>query len=197
MKLNKILTVGMIASTFMLTACSWAKDDMSKKDAKAEVEAYYKKIGLKTAKLKKDISNTSLNESEELPKIDKSYPYTVDGDGDINAEIFVSSEKAGNGKDGIINEIAEDFNSENQTINGKKISVSIRSVPSGTAVDYISTKNHVPDGYTPSNAQWDYILSAKGVQSTEITDRLFGNTSGLLMKDKVYDNLKSKYGGVA
>ena len=62
--------------------------------------------------------------------------------------------------------------------------MSIRSVPSGTAVDYISTKNHVPDGYMPSNAQWDYILSAKGVQSTEITDRLFGNTSGLLMKDK-------------
>lgn len=196
MKLNKILTVGMIASTFMLTACSGAKDDMSKKDAKAEVEAYYKKIDPKTAKLKKDISNTSLNESEELPKIDKSYPYTVEGDGDINAEIFVSPEKAGNGKDGIINEIAKDFNSENQTINGKKISVSIRSVPSGTAVDYISTKNHVPDGYTPSNAQWDYILSAKGVQSTEITDRLFGNTSGLLMKDKVYDNLKSKYGAV-
>ena len=54
----------------------------------------------------------------------------------------------------------------------------------------------MPDGYTPSNAQWDYILSAKGVQSTEITDRLFGNTSGLLMKDKVYDNLKSKYGNV-
>lgn len=120
MKLNKILTVGMIASTFMLTACSGAKDDMSKKDAKAEVEAYYKKIDPKTAKLKKDISNTSLNESEELPKIDKSYPYTVEGDGDINAEIFVSPEKAGNGKDGIINEIAKDFNSENQTINGKK-----------------------------------------------------------------------------
>ena len=41
-------------------------------------------------------------------RLTKSYPYTVEGDGgDINAEIFVSPEKAGNGKDGIINEIAK------------------------------------------------------------------------------------------
>ena len=79
-----------------------------------------RKLTLKQQKLKKDISNTSLNESEELPKIDKSYPYTVEGDGDINAEIFVSPEKAGNGKDGIINEIAKDFNSENQTLMVRK-----------------------------------------------------------------------------
>lgn len=53
MKLNKILAVGMIASAVMLTACSGSKSNMSKKDAKAEVEAYYKKLTLNLLNLKK------------------------------------------------------------------------------------------------------------------------------------------------
>lgn len=125
----------------------------------------YKNINPSIAELKKDISNNSLSRDEELPDINKSYPYTVEGKGKVNAEIFVSSEKAGSGKDGILNEIAEDFNNQNYTINGETISVSIRSIPSGTAVDYISSKNYVPDGYTPSNTQWNYILNAKGTNT--------------------------------
>lgn len=169
---------------------------MSKEDALTEVEAYYKNINPSIAELKKDISNNSLSRDEELPDINKSYPYTVEGKGKVNAEIFVSSEKAGSGKDGILNEIAEDFNNQNYTINGETISVSIRSIPSGTAVDYISSKNYVPDGYTPSNTQWNYILNAKGTNTKEITDKLFGNTSGLLMKKEVYDNLINEFGEV-
>ena len=196
MKMKQFLLSGVaLLSAVTLVACSTPKD-LSKDDAKSEVEALYKNIDPQKAKLKKDISGGTLSNTEELPDIDKSYPYTVDGDGEIDAELFVSSEKAGKGQDGILNEIAKDFNNSNQTVNGKKVSVSIRSIPSGTAVDYIATKNHVPDGYTPSNAQWDYILKAKGGETTEITNRLFGNTSGFLMKDKVYDKIKSKYGDV-
>lgn len=189
-------TLGLLASLFLLTACdpsgNTSYDKLSEKDAKSEAKAYYDKIEPKTAKLQKDISNTSLNKAEELPDIEHAYPYTVDGDADIDVELFVSSEKGGKGKDGILNEIAEDFNNEHQTLNGKTISVSVRSMPSGTMVDYISSKNAVPDGYTPSNPQWDYILNAQGTKTTEITDKLFGNTSGLLMKENVYDKYKDK-----
>ena len=132
-----------------------------------------------------------MNSSDELPDLDKTYPYTVEGSGKVNVEIFVSTEKAGSGKDGILNDIARDFNNQNHTIDGETISVSIRSIPSGTAVDYIASGNHVPDGYTPSNKQWNYILNAKGVSTTEISDKLFGNTSGLLMKPGVYDEIAS------
>ena len=179
-----------------LASCSSLNKDLSKEDALTEVEAYYKNINPSIAELKKDISNNSLSRDEELPDINKSYPYTVEGKVKVNAEIFVSSEKAGSGKDGILNEIAEDFNNQNYTINGETISVSIRSIPSGTAVDYISSKNYVPDGYTPSNTQWNYILNAKGTNTKEITDKLFGNTSGLLMKKEVYDNLINEFGEV-
>ena len=159
--------------------------------SQAEVETYYKKINPHVAGLKKDISLTNLNSSDELPDLDKTYPYTVEGSGKVNVEIFVSTEKAGSGKDGILNDIARDFNNQNHTIDGETISVSIRSIPSGTAVDYIASGNHVPDGYTPSNKQWNYILNAKGVSTTEISDKLFGNTSGLLMKPGVYDEIAS------
>ena len=191
MSSKKLLTM-LLGASLLLTACSSGNgsyEKLSKDDAKIEAETYYKEINPSKAKLKKDISNTSLNQAEELPDIDKAYPFTVDGDGKIDVEIFVSSEKAGSGKDGILNEITKDFNNQHQSIDGETISVSLRSIPSGTAVDYISTNNHVPDGYTPSNKQWNYILNAKGTSTTEITDKLFGNTSGLLMKESIFNEL--------
>ena len=123
MKLKKTSLFLALGASLFLTACSGdgpINSKLSEKDAKTEVEAYYKKIDPKIAELKKDISNTSLQENEELPDIDATYPYTVKGSGEINAEIFVSSEKAGSGKDGILNEIAESFNNQHQTIDGKQ-----------------------------------------------------------------------------
>lgn len=196
MKFNskKFLAGAFLAMSVLLTACSndgHKYGNLSKDEAQAEVETYYKKINPHTAALKKDISLTSLDSADELPDLDKTYPYSVEGNGKVNVEIFVSTEKAGSGKDGILNDIARDFNNQNQSIDGETISVSVRSIPSGTAVDYIASGSHVPDGYTPSNKQWNYILTAKGVSTTEISDRLFGNTSGLLMKQSVYDEVAS------
>ena len=184
----------LLAMSVLLTACSsdgHKYGNLSKDEAQSEVETYYKKINPHEATLKKDISMTSLDSAEELPDLDRTYPYTVEGNGKVNVEIFVSTEKAGNGKDGILNDIARDFNNQNQSLDGETISVSIRSIPSGTAVDYIASGNHVPDGYTPSNKQWNYILNAKGVSTTEVSEKLFGNTSGLLMKQSVYDEVAS------
>lgn len=191
MNIKKFATI-IMSTSLLLTACSsnnGSYGNLSKDEAKTEAETYFKEINPKNAELKKDISNTTLNQADELPDIDKTYPYTVDGDGKIDVEIFVSSEKAGNGKDGILNDIAKEFNNQHQTIDGETISVSIRSIPSGTAIDYIASQNHIPDGYTPSNKQWNYILNAKGTQTEEITDKLFGNTSGLLMKEAIYNEL--------
>ena len=189
---KKLIAGAMLTMSVLLTACSsdgGKYGNLSKDEAKAEVETYYKKIDPHEAALKKDISLTSLDSADELPDLNKTYPYTVEGNGKVNVEIFASTEKAGSGKDSILNDIAKDFNNQNQSIDGETISVSIRSIPSGTAVDYIASGNHVPDGYTPSNKQWDYILTAKGVSTTEISDRLFGNTSGLLMKQSVYNEV--------
>lgn len=202
MRLKKLPILALGAS-LLLSACSGGYSGgstdykkLSQDDARTELATFYKAINPSTAELRKDLDATSLNAAEEMPDIDKAYPYKVDGDGQIDVEIFVSPEKAGSGKDGIINEVAEAFNAQRQTINGQTISVSIRSIPSGTAVDYIASKSHVPDGYSPSNKQWNYILAAKGTTTTEIEDRLFGNTSGLLLKKSIYDEIKAKHGEV-
>ena len=101
MKTSSKLFLGtaLLATTLLLAACSsnHKYGNLTKDEAKTEVAAYYKKIDPTKAKLKKDISSSSLDTAAELPNIDKTYPYTVDGDGKINAEIFVSSEKAGEG----------------------------------------------------------------------------------------------------
>lgn len=167
---------------------------ISVSDAKAELKSYVKKIDPDEAELKRDIDSSSLDEKEEMPDIDKSYPLAVEGTGQVNAEIFVSSEKAGSGKDGLFVELAEAFNKKNVQIDGKTVSVSIRSLASGTAMDYISSENYVPDGYSPSNELWGKMLESKGTGITTIAPRTVGNTGGLLMTEKTYQSITDKYG---
>ena len=52
-----------------------------------------------------------LTDEAELPDI-KNYPLSVTGKADVNVEIFSSPEKAGEGTDGWLNEVAEKFNAE-------------------------------------------------------------------------------------
>ncbi|MBP1043369.1 VWA domain-containing protein [Vagococcus sp. BWB3-3] len=166
---------------------------LSKADAKSELNSYTKKIDPDTAELKRDIDSSSIDDKAELPPIDKTYPLSVEGTNQINAEIFVSPEKAGSGKDGLFNELAEAFNSKNNKIDGKTISVSVRSMASGTGLDYINTGNYIPDAYTPSNQLWGKMLESSGVGITTVAERTIGNTGGLLMKESTYQEIEKKY----
>lgn len=136
-----------------------------------------------------------LTEEEELPDI-ASYPLTVTGGGEINIEIFSSPEKAGDDTDGWINEVAQNFNNEKYQINGKTVSVSIRSVSSGLAVDYITSGKYLPDAITPSNEFWGKMIEAKNVDVTLKKEKLAGNVPGILISKKKYDEILEKYGSV-
>ena len=119
---------------------------------------------------------------DELPEIDK-YPLSVEGSGDVDIEIFTSGEKAGKDNDSWLIDVASSFNSsEAKTSDGKTVSMSVRSVPSGTAADYIISGKYLPDLYTPSNTLFgEYAISNNG--SLELyADRLVGNTAGILVK---------------
>lgn len=136
-----------------------------------------------------------LSEADELPDI-KDYPLSVTGTGDINVEIFSSPEKAGQGTDGWLNETAERFNSERYTIGGRTISVSVRSVSSGLAFDYIKSGKYVPEAISPSNTFWGSMLRASGVKTELIEKKLCGNVAGILLSKDKYDDMISKYGSV-
>lgn len=119
---------------------------------------------------------------DELPEIDK-YPLSVEGSGDVDIEIFTSGEKAGKDNDSWLIDVASSFNSSDvKTSDGKTVSISVRSVPSGTAADYIISGKYLPDLYTPSNTLFgEYAISNNG--SLELyADRLVGNTAGILVK---------------
>lgn len=134
-------------------------------------------------------------EAAELPDID-TCKVVVDETTPTYVEIWSSGEKVGDGTDGWLKEMAEQFNAEGHTLNGVPVSVRMRKVASGQAVDYIATGKAVPDGYTPSNMLWVSTLNARGVATDTIQERMCGNVAGTLFDKKHYDAIMSKYGTV-
>lgn len=160
------------------------------------LKQYLKDIDVSTSTPVK--STVTLGETtlkDELPEITQ-YPLSVEGKGQINIEIFSSPEKAGDGTDGWLNEVAKKFNNAGYKIGDKTVSVSIRSIASGAGVDYIVSGKYIPDAFTPSNELWGAMAIAEGANITKTTDSLVKNTAGILLSQSTYDKLKSTYGTV-
>lgn len=133
--------------------------------------------------------------ADELPDISK-YDYTVVGNGEINVEIISSPEKAGDGTDGWMNEMAEEFNRSGYTYDGRSVSVSVRNITSGLAMDYIVSGKYVPEGFSPSASMWGEMTIAQGSDLEVITDRTVGNVAGILLKKSKIESLEKKYNSV-
>ena len=133
--------------------------------------------------------------AEELPELDNN-PVTAKATTDTYAEIWSSPEKANSGTDGWIREMAEQFNASGATVQGKPVSVQIRTMSSGLGVDYIATGKAAPAGYTPSNMLFVDLLAGRGVRCDVIRERLVGNVAGILLDQKHYDQIVDKYGTV-
>lgn len=143
------------------------------------------------------VSYDSDSKIVELPDIDSSYPLVVDASGkQVVAEIFSSPEKAGKKTDGWLRELAEEYNNSNQTINGKSAGISLRSVSSGTQIDYISSGIYTPDAITPSASMWADMLIFNGVKLVEISDRMVGNVAGIVIENSKYSQLEQELGTV-
>jgi Ca-activated chloride channel family protein len=133
--------------------------------------------------------------ASELPGIDK-YPLSISGSGQINIEIFSSTEKSNAKTPGWLDIQAQAFNAQHNQIDGQTVSVSIRPIASGLAFDYIRTQTYVPEAYTPANDLWGSMIEASGVQLQTVSDRLTGNVAGILMEKSTYDSYIKKYGSV-
>lgn len=193
-----VLVAGVVGGGIFLTKnIGKSAREISKEEAMSDLPKLLKKISVTSIEPRKaqvEIGSSSL--ADELPDISK-YPLSVTGNGDINIEIFSSTEKSSKGTDGWLNEIAENFNDENYEIDGYDISVSIRPVASGLSVDYISSGKYVPQAYTPSNELWGEMVEADGVDIHLIDDRLVSNTAGILINKDTYSEVESKYGSVS
>ena len=117
------------------------------------------------------------DEASELPDIE-TCDITAKATTQLYAEIYSSPEKAGTGTDGWLCEMADEFNRQDYSVNGQKISVQIRKVNSGQALDYIASGKAVPDGLSPSNMLWVDMLNSRGVKTETISESMVGNVAG-------------------
>ena len=133
--------------------------------------------------------------ASELPEID-TCEVTAESTTPLYAEIYSSPEKAGTGTDGWLCEMANQFNSQGYKVDGQPVSVKVRKVNSGQALDYISTGKAVPDGFAPSNMLWVEMLRANNVNIEVLSESLTGNVAGILLTDETYKKMTEKYGTV-
>lgn len=174
-----------------------SKTQISREAALSRLEKKLKKIEVTYSAPRKATVEITSGESlaDELPDIEK-YPLSVTGNGDINIEIFSSTEKSSAGTDGWLNEVAENYNKAHHTIDGKWVTVSVRPIASGAAVDYIVSGKYLPEVYSPSNELWGDMIAAQNVDIELVCDRIAGNTAGILINQETYQKLESSYGKV-
>ena len=172
-----------------------SKKTINTESAAKVIERYVKNIGPRQAEVIKSPVELANSRVDELPDIDTN-EITVQPNTILYAEIFATSEKCGQGRDGWINEMAKKFNNAGYEVKGEPVSVMIRSVASGLGMDYISTGKYMPDGYTPSNDFWSKMLIADGVQIETVSDRLVDNTAGILLSKDTHKRLVEKYGSI-
>lgn len=183
----------------LLTGCGGGDAKQAGLTADQAVEslnALLTKVSVSTLEPRLDISGTELTDAaDELPDI-SNYPLSVWGSGSIDVEIVASTEKAGSGMDGWLNLTAENFNKSNLTLNGKTVSVSIRPIASGLATEYILTGKHVPAAFSPTNELWAEMIASRGIPFELVEKRIAGNTAGILMSKKAYNDFIQKNGEV-
>jgi len=171
---------------------------MTAEEAEIKLDNKLKKVSVSDSTLRKSSGGgkyDTLALEEELPDISE-YPLMVEGDSELVIEIASSTEKSGTGTDGALNAVAEKFNEQQLTVGDKVVSVSIRSIASGEAIDYISSGKYVPDAYTPSNQLWGQMLAAKGVTLALKEERLAGNVAGFVLEKDKYEAFMETYSEV-
>ncbi len=167
---------------------------LSYEDAEAEIASMLKKIRVsEVSNPVLDIYSDDVSEAEALADI-STFPITVAGGGEIDLEIAAATELSAEAPDDWINIVAQEFNKAGYTVGDKKVTVSVRKITSGEVVTYMTVGGYQPEIFIPSNDAWGKMLKSSGIGTEKITDRIAGNTAGILVKKDVYDSFIEKYG---
>ena len=138
---------------------------------------------------------TGANLADTLPPIDE-FPITATApsSADEVVEVWSSTEKSGEGSDGWMREVAEDFNSQGITLSdGSVAGIDLRYIASGTAYQFIARGQELPEAYTPSSQLWIEMASEFQTMG-EIRSNTVDNVAGIVMKDDTAEELEAKYG---
>ncbi|MCL2336267.1 MAG: VWA domain-containing protein [Firmicutes bacterium] len=168
---------------------------LSYDNAEKELNTLATKVSVSTVAAPLDIYKPEASGAVKLADI-STFPITVEGRGQINIEVAAATEMSSAAPDDWMNIVAQKFNAQHMQLNGKTVSVTIRKITSGEVVTYMLDGGYRPDVYAPSNYAWGEMLKAKGLGVVVLTDRLIGNTAGILMEKATYDAFTAKYGKV-
>lgn len=94
-----LAVVGVVLAVFSQTVMrdsNISTNTMTTEQAYADLSGKMKRIGVQEVSVNPQQLDVSefLDAKDELPDIDSSYPFVVEGNGDVNIEIFSSGEKA-------------------------------------------------------------------------------------------------------
>ncbi|MBX2825201.1 MAG: VWA domain-containing protein [Gammaproteobacteria bacterium] len=139
-----------------------------------------------------NIQLTKTNLLSMLPDLDE-YPITLpvrESSRVEVVEIFTSSEKAGQGRDGFYLELADAFNNRQYKLdNGKIAAIAIRKMASGLGAQFILSGRYVPDAFSPSNLLWGQMLNASGIHLDTVAEVTAPNTAGIIVKKDKLDQI--------
>ena len=188
------LCIAILVSTLLL-GCN-TRIDTQEKAEEAIAEAVAKKIKptFRENQYRANIRLSKTNLLSLLPSLDE-YPIGIgrrDSAKVESVEIFTSSEKAGKGRDGFYNELAEAFNRQGVSVsNGKVAAVSIRKIASGLGAQFMLAGQYTPDAFSPSNFLWGDMLRADGIDLHTIASVTAPNTAGIIVKKSKVDLITS------
>lgn len=190
------LALSVTACSGSMTSNSTLENALSYDDAVTELNTFVKKIDPQTTTARLDVDMDNASVADSLADI-STFDMVLEGSGQINIEIAAPSEFSGSSyPDEWLVAVGKKFNEAGYTVDGKSVSVSVRKISSGETLTYITNGGYQPDLYIPSNEMWGEMLASSGVSATKLTDRIAGNTAGILMSKDVYNTYKEKYGDV-
>lgn len=140
-----------------------------------------------------DIYTDEIGEAAALADID-TFKIAEQGHGQINIEIAAATELSSEAPDDWLVAVARNFNRKNFDIDGKSVSVTIRTITSGEILEYVKSGIYQPQAAVFSNDAWGRMLEASGISIELVERRIAGNTAGILMSKDAEKKIADAYG---
>lgn len=173
------------------------KAALSVGDARKELDALLTRVHTNTVESPAmDIYTDDISEAAALADI-STFDIVVDGKGAINIEIAAATELTSEAPDDWLIAVARNFNRENNTVNGRSVSVTVRKITSGEILTYVTAGIYQPNAAIFSNDAWGKMLSASGINADKVVDRIAGNTAGILISKEASAKVEEAYGSVS
>lgn len=140
-----------------------------------------------------DIYMDEIGEAAALADI-STFDIAEHGAGQVNIEIAAATELSSEAPDDWLVVVARNFNREKLTVNGKTVSVTIRTITSGEILTYLAAGAYQPQAAVFSNEAWGLMAEASGIGLEKIRDRIAGNTAGVLISKEASEKVQAQYG---